>query len=77
MSNYSVTFCTVCKSNVRISEIKFVKLANNMVTIHGYCTNCGTNMMKGRVMPKTGKNPLTKYRRKSTQNRLNVYKLKI
>ncbi|HEU5120183.1 MAG TPA: hypothetical protein VFT71_04270 [Candidatus Nitrosocosmicus sp.] len=60
-----------------MSDIKFVKLANNMVTIHGYCKSCGTGIMKGRVMPKTGKNPLAKYRRKLAKKRLNVYKSKI
>ena len=59
-----------------MSGIRFVKLANSMVTIHGYCDNCGTHMMKGRVLPKTGKNPLVKYRRKLARKRLNVYKSK-
>ena len=75
--DYSVNFCTVCKSTVSMSDIKFVKLANNMVTIHGYCNSCGTGIMKGRVMPKTGKNPLAKYKRKLAKKRLNVYKSKI
>lgn len=77
MPDYSVNFCTACKSTVSISEIKFVKLANNKMTIHGYCNSCGTGIMKGRVMPKTGKNPLAKYKRKLAKKRLNVYKSKI
>lgn len=77
MPDYSITFCTVCKSVVSMSDIKFVQLANSMVTIHGYCNNCGTQMMKGRVMPKTGKNPLAKYRRKLARKRLNIYKPKL
>ena len=52
-----------------MSDIKFVKLANNKVTIYGYCNSCGTGSMKGRVMPKTGKNPLAKYRRKLAKKR--------
>ncbi|NOJ31943.1 MAG: hypothetical protein DA329_07400 [Candidatus Nitrosocosmicus sp.] len=76
MPDYSSTFCTVCKSVVIMSDIKFVKLANSMVTIDGYCNTCGTNIMKGRVLPKTGKNPLAKYRRKLARKQLNVYRTK-
>ncbi|MGD9674362.1 MAG: hypothetical protein AB7U98_12895 [Candidatus Nitrosocosmicus sp.] len=47
-----------------------------MVTIDGYCNTCGTNIMKGRVLPKTGKNPLAKYRRKLARKQLNVYRTK-
>jgi hypothetical protein len=32
--------------------------------------------MKGRVLPKTGKNPLAKYRRKLARKQLNVYRTK-
>lgn len=73
MSKYSVAFCTSCKNNVNMSEVKFVKLANSMVTIQGICDNCGREVLKGRVLPKTGKNPLAKYRRKLNQKRSNVY----
>lgn len=76
MSKYSITFCTFCKTLVEISEIKFVKLANNMVAIQGTCTGCGNNVLKGRVLPNTGKNPLTKYRRKLSKKRLNMYSSK-
>ena len=73
MSKYSATFCTGCKTNVIMSGIKFVKLANSMVTIQGICNSCGNNILKGRVLPKTGKNPLAKYRRKLNKKRLNIY----
>lgn len=76
MSKYSVTFCTFCKTVIDLSEIKFVKLANNMVTVKGICTICGNNVLKGRVLPKTGKNPLAKYRRKLSKRRLNIYSSK-
>lgn len=76
MSKYSITFCTFCKTLVEISEIKFVKLANNMVASQGTCTGCGNNVLKGRVLPNTGKNPLTKYRRKLSKKRLNMYSSK-
>lgn len=59
-----------------MSEIKFVKLANNMVTVQGMCTSCGNNILKGRVLPNTGKNPLAKYRRKLRKRRLNIYSSK-
>ena len=36
ISKYS-TYCTACKISVNLSDIKFVKLANNMATIEGNC----------------------------------------
>lgn len=75
--DYSVNFCTVCKSTVTMSNIEFVKLANNKITIRGCCNNCGTVIIKGRVLPKTGKNPLAKYRRKLAKKRLHIYRPKI
>jgi hypothetical protein len=69
------TYCTVCKTSVNLSDIKFVKLANNMAAIEGNCTVCRIRLIKGKIMPKTGKNPLQKYKRKKNRENLNPYNL--
>lgn len=56
-----------------MSELKFVKLANNMVTIQGICNGCGNSVLKGKMLPNTGKNPLPKCKMKLNTRRLNIY----
>ena len=74
ISKYS-TYCTVCKISVNLSGIRFVRLANNMATIEGNCTICGLRLMKGKIMPKAGKNPLQKSKRKNNKRKSNPYNL--
>lgn len=74
ISKYS-TYCTVCKISVNLSDIKFVKLANSMATIEGNCTVCGLRLMKGKIMPKAGKNPLQKTRRKNNRRKSSSFSL--
>ncbi len=73
ISRYS-TYCTLCKTNVKLSNIKFVKLATRMAVIEGNCTICSTKLIKGKIMPTAGKNPLRKSKRKGNKKRLSVYK---
>ena len=74
VSKYS-TYCTVCKISVNLSDIKFVKLANSMATIEGNCTVCGLRLMKGKIMPKAGKNPLQKSKRKNNKRKLSSFSM--
>lgn len=74
ISKYS-TYCTACKISVNLSDIKFVKLANSMATIEGICTVCGIRLMKGKIMPKAGKNPLQKSKRKDNKRKLSSFSL--
>lgn len=74
ISKYS-TYCTACKISVNLSDTKFVKLANNMATIEGNCTVCGLRLMKGKIMPKAGKNPLQKSKRKNNRRKSSAYNL--
>jgi hypothetical protein len=46
-----------------------------MATIEGNCTICGFRLMKGKIMPKAGKNPLQKSRRKNNRGKLSFYNL--
>jgi hypothetical protein len=46
-----------------------------MATIEGICTVCGLRLMKGKIMPKAGKNPLQKSRRKNNRGKLSFYNL--
>jgi hypothetical protein len=73
ISKYS-TYCTICKTNVKLSNTKFVKLATRMAVIEGNCTVCSTLLIKGKIMPTSGKNPLRKSKRKGNKKRLSVYK---
>ena len=73
-SRYS-TFCTVCKTNVQLANAKFVRLATRMAVIEGNCAACDTKLIKGKIMPSSGKNPLRKSKRKSNKKRLSVYTL--
>ncbi len=74
ISKYS-TYCTVCKTSVNLSNIKFVKLANNMAAIEGNCTICCIGLIKGKIMPTAGKNPLQKYKRKINREKISSYNL--
>lgn len=73
MYDYSVAYCTSCKANVSLTEIKFLKLANNMAAVEGICTSCGLRLIKGKIMPKSGKNPLSKSKRKANKKKSAVY----
>jgi hypothetical protein len=46
-----------------------------MATIEGNCTICGLMLMKGKIMPTAGKNPLQKSRRKNNRRKLSPYSL--
>jgi hypothetical protein len=46
-----------------------------MATIEGICTVCGLRLMKGKIMPKAGKNPLQKSKRKDNKRKLSSFSL--
>ncbi|MDN5847433.1 MAG: hypothetical protein L0H53_14305 [Candidatus Nitrosocosmicus sp.] len=46
-----------------------------MATIEGNCTVCGLRLMKGKIMPKAGKNPLQKTRRKNNRRKSSSFSL--
>jgi RNase P subunit RPR2 len=47
------TYCTRCKTNVDIIDGKYVRLANNRAVFEGQCSQCGTKLIKARVMPRS------------------------
>lgn len=47
------TYCTNCKTNVDISDGRYVRLANRRAVIEGKCTICGMGLIKAKVMPKS------------------------
>ena len=49
-----LTYCTKCKRNVEMINIRYNKLANNRLAIEGYCAICSGKLLKTKVMPKTG-----------------------
>jgi hypothetical protein len=60
------TYCTKCKKNVELNNIKYIRLANSRLVIEGYCNTCSSKLLKTKVMPKSGmkKKKLTTIRRK-------------
>ncbi len=46
-----------------------------MAAIEGCCIVCNTTIIKGKIMPNSGKNPLQKSKRKNNKKRLSVYSL--
>lgn len=45
-----------------------------MAVIEGFCNECNTKLIKGKIMPKSGKSPLRKNRRKNKLKKLSVYR---
>jgi hypothetical protein len=48
------TYCTTCKKNVEMTNLNYIRLANNRLAIEGYCAICSGKLLKTKVMPKTG-----------------------
>jgi hypothetical protein len=46
------TFCTFCKQNVQIADGRYVRLANNRAVIEGWCSLCGTKLIKAKLLPR-------------------------
>jgi hypothetical protein len=40
--------------NVEMTNINYVRLANNRLVIEGYCIKCSSKLLKTRVMPRSG-----------------------
>jgi len=40
--------------NVEMTNINYVRLANNRLAIEGYCVRCSDKLLKTKVMPKSG-----------------------
>ena len=47
------TYCTTCKKNVEMTNLNYIRLANNRLAIEGYCAICSGKLLKTKVMPKT------------------------
>jgi hypothetical protein len=46
-----------------------------MAAIEGNCSVCCSRLIKGKIMPTAGKNPLQRYKRKNNREKLNPYNL--
>jgi hypothetical protein len=46
-----------------------------MAVIEGNCRACHIRLIKGKIMPTAGKNPLQKYKRKNNREKLSSYNL--
>jgi hypothetical protein len=40
--------------NVEMTNINYVRLANNRLVIEGYCVRCSDKLLKTKVMPRSG-----------------------
>jgi hypothetical protein len=40
--------------NVEMTNISYIRLANNRLVIGGYCVKCSTKLLKTKVMPTSG-----------------------
>jgi hypothetical protein len=40
--------------NVEMTNINYIRLANNRLVIEGYCVRCSGKLLKIKVMPKSG-----------------------
>jgi hypothetical protein len=40
--------------NIEMTNISYIRLANNRLAIEGYCVKCSTKLLKTRVMPTSG-----------------------
>jgi hypothetical protein len=40
--------------NVEMTNINYIRLANNRLVIEGYCVRCSGKLLKTKVMPKSG-----------------------
>ena len=47
------TYCTTCKENVPMADAAYVRLANGRAIVKGNCSNCGLELIKARIMPKS------------------------
>ncbi|MGC1930774.1 MAG: DUF5679 domain-containing protein [Candidatus Nitrosopolaris sp.] len=65
-----ITYCTKCKMNVEIDDIKYLKLANNRLAIEGCCSLCKTKLLKVNVMPRSGKKPMKRKKRYVSMSRI-------
>lgn len=45
------TYCTNCRMNVDLVDSKYVRLANKRAIIEGQCSQCGSRLMKAKIMP--------------------------
>jgi hypothetical protein len=40
--------------NVEMTNINYIRLANNRLVIEGYCVRCSSKLLKTKVMPISG-----------------------
>ncbi len=40
--------------NIEMTNVNYIKLANNRLAIEGYCIKCSGKLLKTKVMPKSG-----------------------
>jgi hypothetical protein len=40
--------------SVEMTNINYIRLANNRLAIEGYCVRCSGKLLKTKVMPKSG-----------------------
>jgi hypothetical protein len=40
--------------NVEMTNISYIRLANNRLVIEGYCIKCSSKLLKTKVMPTSG-----------------------
>jgi hypothetical protein len=40
--------------NVEMTNINYIRLANNRLVIEGYCVKCSSKLLKTKVMPTSG-----------------------
>jgi hypothetical protein len=40
--------------NIEMTNISYIRLANNRLAIEGYCVKCSTKLLKTKVMPTSG-----------------------
>jgi hypothetical protein len=40
--------------NVEMTNISYIRLANNRLVIEGYCVKCFSKLLKTKVMPTSG-----------------------
>jgi hypothetical protein len=40
--------------NIEMTNISYIRLANNRLAIEGYCVKCSKKLLKTKVMPTSG-----------------------
>jgi hypothetical protein len=63
------TYCTSCKQNVLIIDATYVRLANGRAIIRGKCSNCGLELIKASIMPKSSALTLLRKKKRSRGNK--------